>query len=67
MSDELYSITDNIPIKDSEFKTRMYQDQIYRHRSTCPVVFNWFYWFFKDTQENQMQLSVQDKVDEILK
>lgn len=66
LSSELHQITNNIPIANSEFKTRIFQDQIYRYRSTCPVVFDWFYWFFKDTQEDQMQLSVKDKVEEIL-
>lgn len=54
---------ENIP--SPKVLSRTYQDEIYRHRSSCPMVFDWVYWLFRDDQEVQMSFNITDKVNSI--
>lgn len=53
-------------IHNPEAVARVFQDEIFRHRKKCPMVFDWVYWFFRDRQENQMQFSIKGKVEAYL-
>ncbi|MEQ1500453.1 MAG: S-4TM family putative pore-forming effector, partial [Parcubacteria group bacterium] len=44
--------------------SRCFQDEIFRHRKSSPQVFDWVYWFLKNNQENQMQYSINAKMEE---
>lgn len=63
----LDSVTMGIEIKNDEILARTYQDEIFRHRSKCPMVFDFMYWIFRDNQEGAMRFSVEEKVKEINK
>lgn len=65
LNDTLTRIINGEVINNPESLARTYQDEIYRHRSKCPMVFDWMYWIFKDKQEEQMQFSVSKTVKEI--
>lgn len=65
LNDTLSRIINGEVINNPESLARTYQDEIYRHRSKCPMVFDWMYWIFKDKQEEQMQFSVSKTVKEI--
>ena len=65
LNDTLLSITSGVTIQNPESLARTFQDEIFRHRSKCPMVFDWMYWIFKDKQEQQMQFSVAETVKEI--
>lgn len=45
---------------------RRYQDEIFKHRTKCPMIFDWLYYFFRDNQEKEMQFSVDGKIKEYL-
>lgn len=65
LNDTLSRIINGEVINNPESLARTYQDEIYRHRSKCPMVFDWMYWIFKDKQEQQMQFSIVETVKEI--
>jgi len=44
---------------------RTMQDEIFRHRSTCLFVPDWFYFLFRDRQEKEMNYSAQYYVGRI--
>ena len=44
---------------------RTVQDEIFRHRSTCLFVPDWFYFFFRDGQERDMNYAAQHYVNRI--
>jgi hypothetical protein len=53
-------------VQNSASVARVFQDQIWRHRSKCPMVFDWVHKISKTRHENQMQFSVKAKVEEYL-
>ncbi len=65
LNDTLSRIINGEVINNPASLARTYQDEIYRHRSKCPMVFDWMYWIFKDKQEQQMQFSIVETVKEI--
>ena len=44
--------------------SRTFQDELYRHRKSCPLVFDWVYWRLRSEQEKDMQYSISTKVEE---
>jgi len=42
--------------------TRNIQDEIFRHRKSCPFVRDWVYWQFRNGQEEEMKYSIERKV-----
>lgn len=66
LNDTISRIINGEVINNPESLARTYQDEIYRHRSKCPMVFDWMYWIFKDKQEEQMHFSVAKTVQEII-
>jgi hypothetical protein len=46
--------------------TRTFQDEIFRHRLRCPLIYDWVYWLLRDRQENEMRFSISEKVKECL-
>ena len=44
--------------------TRCVQDGIYTHRKSAPLIFDWFYWRRKDAQEESMNYSSQQLIDQ---
>lgn len=65
LNDTISKIIKGEVVNNPESLARTYQDEIYRHRSKCPMVFDWMYWMFKDKQEQQMQFSIVETVKEI--
>ncbi len=65
LNETISNITNGGTINNPESLARTYQNEIYRHRSKCPMVFDWMYWIFKDKQEEQMRFSVAETVKEI--
>jgi hypothetical protein len=53
-------------IQDSSATARIIQDQIWRHRSKCPMIFDWVHRLYKPRHENLMQFSAKVKVEEYL-
>jgi SMODS-associating 4TM effector domain len=45
-------------------QSRIFQDEIYEHRQRNPMIFDWFYWLFKNKFEEQMTQSAEDMVIE---
>jgi hypothetical protein len=46
--------------------TRTFQDEIFRHRLRCPLIYDWVYWLLRDRQESEMRFSISEKVKECL-
>lgn len=44
--------------------SRTFQDELYRHRKSCPLVFDWVYWRMRNSQEKDMYFSIASKVKE---
>ena len=44
--------------------SRTFQDELYRHRRSCPLIFDWVYWLLRSGQEKDMQYSISSKTDE---
>ncbi|HEY0010766.1 MAG TPA: S-4TM family putative pore-forming effector [Candidatus Paceibacterota bacterium] len=46
--------------------SRIFQDEIFRHRRKSSLILDYFYWKFRPKQEEQMQFSAESKVTEYL-
>jgi len=46
--------------------TRTFQDEMFRHRKSCPLVLDGVYWRLRGRQEKEMQFSLKRKIDECL-
>jgi hypothetical protein len=53
--------------EDTQQSARVFQDEIWRHRSKCPMVFDWVHKISKERYEDQMQFSARAKVNEYLR
>jgi len=42
---------------------RIFQDQIFRHRAKCPMIFDWIHRIAKPAYEKRMQFSAKEKID----
>jgi hypothetical protein len=45
-------------------QSRKFQDEIFQRRSRSPLVFNWFYFLFRNRFESQMQNSAADMAEQ---
>jgi hypothetical protein len=45
-------------------RSRTFQDQIFEHRQSSPLVFNWFYYLLRNKFEIQMQYGATEMVNE---
>lgn len=44
--------------------SRQLQDEIFTHRNNCPLIFDWFYRYFKNEQEASSNYSANDLIDQ---
>lgn len=42
--------------------SRQLQDEIFAHRNNCPLIFDWFYRFFRNEQESSSNYSANDLI-----
>lgn len=56
----------NNDISENELKdvSRKLQDEIYQHRSTSPLIFDWFYNKYRNIQESQTSYTLDKMIDE---
>lgn len=56
----------NNDISENELKdvSRKLQDEIYQHRSTSPLIFDWFYNKYRSAQESQTNYTLDKMIDE---
>ena len=59
-------INAHIPIPELESDSRRLQDEIFRNRSSNPLIFNWLYNYLKRDQEEEMQLGASELVQRAL-
>jgi hypothetical protein len=52
--------------QDSINVARIFQDQIFRHRSKSSMVFDWIHRIAKPTYEKRMQFSAEEKINEFI-
>jgi hypothetical protein len=64
--DQLWSRTMNRSLDETGLRgeSRKFQDEIYRRRERSPLVFDWFYYLFRNRFETQMQNSAAEMVAE---
>lgn len=46
--------------------SRKLQNDIYKHRSSALIIWDWFYWFYRPKQEGDMGMSAKIMVDDYL-
>lgn len=60
-------ILENKKTEDIGILPRNFQDAIFNHRKSAPMIFDWVYWLFRNSQEGQMQYNVHSKIDDYLR
>ena len=63
---EIAKLLEGETVENANILSRVFQDQIFRHRMKCPTVFDWLYNVAKKGQEDQMRFSVKAKVNQFL-
>jgi len=60
-------ITKELSPTQLEYESRELQDEIYNHRQSCPLIFNWIYKMLRRQHEEQMNKGAHELVDEALR